>query len=463
MQAMDVATDIAATVVNALADVTPEDAGKVAGFITEQIAEQVLIVLLTEGGGEGAAAAAFPARIAAILEKSKVGAAAIERLQPLIKALRELDGSEEIGKALAKIGEALRGGSKGEEAVEGAKGVMVFVEILDHCFAAGTPILTPSGEKSIELFEVGDEILTRPEDSPDAPLRTSAVEKVFRLSGLTLELRVGERVITTTEKHPFYVVGQGWTWAGELKPGDMILGHNGDSIAVQSIAPTGRYESLYNLRVAFDRTYFVGSQSWGFSLWVHNSYALIFDAEGKAVGVKSVINGVEKTLDTTEFLAKSGKATLEEAVNFENALLTKLDSLAAASEKIGKSGTLSRNQLKELEQNRKVDEYLLRKGETVELNPLEHVEGAGRQGDRFVNGLKTEYKSLGPNATANTVKNNVNNSIRNGGQARQIFLDARGSGLTEQEAIEGIRNAMRISRGKVDKIRIFGDGFDITN
>ena len=30
---------------------------------------------------------------------------------------------------------------------------------------------------------------TRPEDSPDAPLRTSAVEKVFRLSGLTLELQ----------------------------------------------------------------------------------------------------------------------------------------------------------------------------------------------------------------------------------------------------------------------------------
>ena len=85
------------------------------------------------------------------------------------------------------------------------------------------------------------------------------------MSGLTLELRVGGRVVTTTEKHPFYVVGKGWTWAGELKSGDMILGHDGQSTAVESIASTNRHESLYNLRVAFDRTYFVGGRPWGFS------------------------------------------------------------------------------------------------------------------------------------------------------------------------------------------------------
>ena len=58
-QGVDVATDLAALVVNALADVKPEQAGQIAGFVTEQVLEQVLIILFTEGGGEGAAAAAF--------------------------------------------------------------------------------------------------------------------------------------------------------------------------------------------------------------------------------------------------------------------------------------------------------------------------------------------------------------------------------------------------------------------
>ena len=81
-------------------------------------------------------------------------------------------------------------------------------------------------------------------------------------------------MVTTTEKHPIYVVGKGWTWAGELKSGDMILGHDGQSTAVESISSTNRHESLYNLRVAFDRTYFVGSRQWGFSLWAHNAYSI---------------------------------------------------------------------------------------------------------------------------------------------------------------------------------------------
>ena len=52
------------------------------------------------------------------------------------------------------------------------------------------------------------------------------MEKVFHLSGRPHELRVGGRVVPTTHKHPFYVVGKGWTWAGEIQPGDTILGHD---------------------------------------------------------------------------------------------------------------------------------------------------------------------------------------------------------------------------------------------
>ena len=42
----------------------------------------------------------------------------------------------------------------------------------DHCFTADTPVLTPMGDKPIEQFKKGDEILSRPEDSPYAPARS---------------------------------------------------------------------------------------------------------------------------------------------------------------------------------------------------------------------------------------------------------------------------------------------------
>ena len=81
-QGVDVATDLAALVVNALADVKPEQAGQIAGFVTEQVLEQVLIILFTEGGGEARRRLRFAARIAAILKDSRIGAAAIERPGP---------------------------------------------------------------------------------------------------------------------------------------------------------------------------------------------------------------------------------------------------------------------------------------------------------------------------------------------------------------------------------------------
>ena len=111
----------------------------------------------------------------------------------------------------------------------------------------------------------------------------------------------------------------------------------------------------------------------------------------------------------------------------------------------------------------RIDQYLRSKGHRVKGNPLEGARGAGRQGDRIIDGVKSELKSLDPGATSNTVRNVVNNSIRGGGQARNIIIDARGSGLTEAEAARGIARARGISRGKIDNIRIIGDGFDITN
>jgi hypothetical protein len=145
-----------------------------------------------------------------------------------------------------------------------------------NCFTAGTPLLTPDGDKPIEQFQPGDWILSRSEHDPEGPLEARLVEEVFVRVAPVLRLQVGGRVIETTEEHPFYVHGQGWRFAGELKAGDRLCSHDGQVVAVESVGEPGGEVTVYNLRVAEDHTYFVGSREWGFSVWAHNSEYQVF-------------------------------------------------------------------------------------------------------------------------------------------------------------------------------------------
>ena len=101
-------------------------------------------------------------------------------------------------------------------------------------------------------------------------------------------------------------------------------------------------------------------------------------------------------------------------------------------------------------------------GEGKEVKAKAEMSGR-RTGDAEVDRVPTEFKSLHPGATSATVRNSINNSVRRGGQARHITIDARGSGLTRVEAERGLARARNITRGKIDSARIIGDGFDITS
>ena len=81
----------------------------------------------------------------------------------------------------------------------------------------------------------------------------------------------------TTAEHPFYAQNRGWTKALDLKPGDLLLGMNGETNAVQRVHSTDREATVYNFRVADHHTYFVGSPDWGFDVWVHNTYKVSTD------------------------------------------------------------------------------------------------------------------------------------------------------------------------------------------
>ena len=140
------------------------------------------------------------------------------------------------------------------------------------CFAAGTPIKIEGGSKPVEQIRPGvDRVLSRNEFDPEGPLAYKDVEEVFVRLAPVLNLHVGGRIIGTTAEHPFWVEGRGWTKAIELRIGDVLHSDDGQRITVEGVADSGRVQTVYNFRVAEYHTYFVGGESWDFSVWAHNA------------------------------------------------------------------------------------------------------------------------------------------------------------------------------------------------
>lgn len=147
------------------------------------------------------------------------------------------------------------------------------------CFAAGTPVLTPNGERPIELLKAGDFVLARDEHDVEGDLQPKVVEETRCGEANVLELHLGGRIIRTTELHPFFVKGQGWTPAGKLQWKDRLSTDQGDWVEVDKVVDTGSPLAVYNLRVADHHTYFIGSKTWGFAVWTHNFYGGGFYAD----------------------------------------------------------------------------------------------------------------------------------------------------------------------------------------
>jgi serpin B len=155
-----------------------------------------------------------------------------------------------------------------EEGTEAAAATQVEFAI---CFAKGTPVLTPQGERPIDELQVGDLVLARDEGNLEGELLPKRIEAVFRNEAAIVELRVGGQVIRTTAEHPFFVRRRGWTAAAEIRPSDSVSTSAAGWIAVDDVRATSETVPVYNMRVADYHTYFVGSAKWGFAVWVHNS------------------------------------------------------------------------------------------------------------------------------------------------------------------------------------------------
>lgn len=125
------------------------------------------------------------------------------------------------------------------------------------CFAAGTPVFTLAGPRAIESMQVGDQVLAQ--DPVTGQLRFRPVLAVHRnRSAATLRISVGNETVIATGIHRFWKAGKGWVMARDLKAGDHLRVVGG-TVPVRSVEP-GRSQSVYNLDVAEDYDFFVGTR-----------------------------------------------------------------------------------------------------------------------------------------------------------------------------------------------------------
>ena len=137
------------------------------------------------------------------------------------------------------------------------------------CFSEGTPVLTPSGVRPIDSLQPDDVVLAYDFASLRAvPRRVLKVHK--NKTERFYSIRMKGDAVFATGLHRFWVVSeQRWVEARALKAGASLLGSNGESVAVESIAIHESPDaSTYNLHVEQFSTYFVGS-----GVLVHNQGA----------------------------------------------------------------------------------------------------------------------------------------------------------------------------------------------
>jgi RHS repeat-associated protein len=138
------------------------------------------------------------------------------------------------------------------------------------CFAMGTLISTPDGEKKIENIRKGDVVYCY--DFKKHEVVKSHVLAIYRNTTSEwqrLQFAAGD-TLQCTPKHPFWIVAQhAWVEASSLKVGAVVLLENGQegTLTKSSIRHLSKPETTYNFNVERVHDYFVGNSQ----ILVHNS------------------------------------------------------------------------------------------------------------------------------------------------------------------------------------------------
>jgi tetratricopeptide (TPR) repeat protein len=125
------------------------------------------------------------------------------------------------------------------------------------CFGAGTRVQTIDGPLPIESIRVGDQVLAQGTSTGQLAFQPVTATH-HNPPAATFRIAIGGESIVATGIHRFWKAGKGWTMARELKAGDHLR-MVGGTVTIESIE-ADKTQPVYNLEVAQDRDFFVGSK-----------------------------------------------------------------------------------------------------------------------------------------------------------------------------------------------------------
>ena len=212
----------------------------------------------------------------------------------VVKAVSKADDVVDLVKTADRVTDTA------DTVYDGVK-AMSKVDIPD-CFVAGTMIATEEGHLPIEDIKVGDHVWATDPETGVTDLKKVVNTFINETTAVT-HVTINGEVITSTQTHPYYVVGQGWTLAGNLRAGDILVMLNGEKVVLELV----QHEILetpvttYNFEVADFHTYYVGT----YNVLVHNKCKVQLSQKldyifGNATGDKHNIDRAQGLLEQVQ-------------------------------------------------------------------------------------------------------------------------------------------------------------------
>jgi RHS repeat-associated protein len=163
-----------------------------------------------------------------------------------------------------------------------------------NCFAAGTKVGTPAGDRNIEDINPGDKVYAY--DFRNDCVVEDTVEAVHHnVTYRWVDIEIDGEVIRATRSHLFWSeTDQAWCKAADLRPGVEVRLQSGEVATVCSlkIEELTKPEDTYNFEVRHQHNYFVGKAG----MLVHNGPNFIVTPRGKVFPLPA--NAVPGPLDS---------------------------------------------------------------------------------------------------------------------------------------------------------------------
>lgn len=138
-----------------------------------------------------------------------------------------------------------------------APSMQAFARPFHACLVAGTAVWTETGYVDIEKVQPGDRVLSKDIDSGELSYKP-VLQITERDPTPIYALQLRNEIIETNAGHHFWVSGEGWLKTRQLLPSQPIHTVTGTE-RVHEIRESGRTAKVYNLIVADNHNYFVGT------------------------------------------------------------------------------------------------------------------------------------------------------------------------------------------------------------